>query len=58
MKGTRDWGESFRLGPLRRDLVDIEAAEEVVCGLGGGAIEADDVEVMVVIGKVVRVRGR
>ena len=58
MKETRDWGMSFRLGPLRRDLVEIEAAEEVACGLGSGAIEADDVEVMVVVGKVVRVRGR
>jgi hypothetical protein len=58
MKETGDWGTSFRLGPLRKDLVEIEAAEEVACGLGGGAIGVDDVEVMVVVGKVIRVRGR
>ena len=58
MKETGDWGTSLRLGPLRKDLVEIEAAEKVACGLGGGAIGADDVEVMVVVGQVVRVRGR
>ena len=46
------------MGPLRKDLVEVEAAEEVACGLGGVAIGADDVEDMVVVGKVVRVRGR
>ena len=51
-------GDVVRLGPLRKDLVEIEAAEKVACGLGGGAIGADDAEVMVVVGKVVRVRGR
>jgi len=51
-------GGVVQIGAVKVRPCWVETAEEVACCLGGGAIEADGVEIMVVVGKVVRVRGR
>ena len=49
-------GGVVQIGAVKVRPCWVETAEEVACCLGGGAIEADGVEIMVVVGKVVRVR--